>query len=265
MNNFQQRFGGIERLYGQKLANIFQQSHVTVVGIGGVGSWAVEALARTGFGYINLIDFDDVSSSNINRQVHSLTETIDRSKVEVMQERILSINPDCKVTIIDDRISSTNSEKFFDKNTGLLKTTQYVIDAIDTVKPKTALLAYCHRHKIPIIATGAAGGLTDPTQITFADLSKTTNDALAAKVRYNLRSNYNFSRNIKKRFAIECVYSTEQISYPQEDGSVSHQKPKGETLDCETGYGSSSCVTSVFGFVAVTRVIEKIIQQHSKN
>ncbi|MBF0264601.1 MAG: tRNA cyclic N6-threonylcarbamoyladenosine(37) synthase TcdA [Gammaproteobacteria bacterium] len=257
-STYQQRFGGIERLYGKQLTQLFQEVSVTVIGIGGVGSWVVEALARSGFANINIIDFDDISESNINRQIHSLTETIGKPKVEVMVQRVKSINPECNITGVDDRLSETNIEKFFDPQLGLLKQSQYIIDAIDSVKPKTALLAYCVRHKIPVITTGGAGGLCDPTQVSFADLSKTYNDALAAKVRYNLRSQYNFSRNPKTKMGIECVYSKEQPYYPQPDGTVSYEKPKGVTLDCATGYGSSTMVTATFGFVAVSRLIEKL-------
>jgi len=260
MDVFEQRFSGISRLYGQQVTTIIKQTHVLVIGVGGVGSWAAEALARSGFGQISLIDYDDIVASNINRQIHSTTTTLDLSKVDVMKERILSINPLCQVNNIDDRVSESNCDKFFCKENGLLKNIDYVIDAIDSVKAKTALLSYCVQHKVPIVTTGGAGGLSDPTSVSYCDLSKTYNDALAAKIRYNLRAKYGFSRNSKKKFNIECVFSTEQPMYPQEDGSVSLQKPqlKGETLDCQTGYGSSTLVTATFGFVTVARVVEKI-------
>jgi tRNA threonylcarbamoyladenosine dehydratase len=251
--DYQQRFAATERLYGQQLIEVFQQLHVVVIGVGGVGSWAAEALARNGIGFISLIDHDNISESNINRQIHSLDNSIDRPKVEVMKERIHLINSFCQVTSIKEMLTEDNCQS-------LLQHVDYVIDAIDSVKQKAALLNYCKRSKISVITTGGAGGLSDPTQITIADLSKTYNDPLAAKIRYLLRSKYQFSRNPKSKFAIDCVFSTEQAVYPQSDGSVSYTKPtvKGLRLDCNYGYGSSVCVTSSFGMIAVARILEKI-------
>jgi len=254
-NSYTQRFGGIGRLYGQHAISIFQQAHVAVIGIGGVGSWAVEALARNGIGQITLIDHDDIAISNINRQIHALDSTIDQSKVEVMKQRIREINPECQVNAVDDLLTHSNCQKYFATHY------DYVIDAIDSVKHKSALIYYCKRNKIPIITTGGAGGLIDPTQIEIVDLSKTYNDPLAAKVRSQLRHDYNFTRNLKSRFGVDCVYSTEQQMYPQGDGTVGPSKPgvKGLTLDCNSGYGSSSCVTAAFGFAATARVMSKIL------
>ncbi|MFK5894339.1 MAG: ThiF family adenylyltransferase, partial [Pseudomonadota bacterium] len=199
------------------------------------------------------IDHDSISESNINRQIHSLDNSIAQSKIEVMKQRIHLINSSCQVVTVNDMLTEDNCEKLINK-------VDYVIDAIDSVRQKAALLNYCKRCKIPIISTGGAGGLSDPTQITISDLSKTYNDPLAAKVRYLLRSRYNFSRNPKSKFSIDCVFSTEQAVYPQSDGSVSHAKPsvKGLRLDCNYGYGSSVCVTASFGMVAVARILEKI-------
>jgi len=258
MDDYQERFAATGRLYGQQLIHKLQQLHIVVVGIGGVGSWAAEALARNGVGQITLIDHDTISLSNINRQIHSLDNTIGHSKVEVMKERILLINPNCQVFIIKEMLSEDNCQLLLSLENA--QSVDYVIDAIDSVKQKAGLLAYCKRHKIPIISTGGAGGLSDPTQITIADLSKTYNDPLAAKVRYLLRSQYGFSRNPKSKFAIDCVFSTEQAVYPQADGTVSYSKPtvKGLRLDCNYGYGSSACVTASFGMIAVARVLEKI-------
>lgn len=255
------RFGGIERLYGVKEAAIIKSLHVCIVGIGGVGSWAVEALARTGVGEITIIDHDDIEESNINRQLHSLTESVGQSKVAVMAERIRQINPECNVHAVDDFITKTTLTKYMNNSF------DYVIDAIDSINFKAAMIYHCRRNKIPIITTGGAGGLTDPTQINVKDLSKTVYDPLAAKVRSILRRKYNFSKNIKRSFGVECVFSTQQQVYPKANGSVSKEKPgvKGVSLDCSMGFGASSCVTSVFGFVAVSRLIEKSIHNHLKN
>lgn len=251
------RFGGIARLYGIQQASIIKSLHICVVGIGGVGSWAVEALARTGVGEITLIDHDDISETNINRQLHSLSSTLNQSKVEVMAERILQINPECNVHAIDDFISEMTLDKYMDTSFN------YVIDAIDSIRFKAAVIHHCRRNKIPIITTGGAGGLTDPTQITVKDLSKTVNDRLASKVRSTLRKEYNFTRNLKRSFGVECVSSAQQKMYPKADGSVSKDKPgvKGISLDCNLGLGASSSVTSVFGFIAVSRVIEKSVRK----
>jgi tRNA A37 threonylcarbamoyladenosine dehydratase len=256
---FYERFGGIQRLYGSAGAEVIQNSHFCVIGIGGVGSWVVEALARTGVGAITFIDHDDIAASNSNRQLHTLGSTVGRTKAEVLAERVLDINPDCKVTAIDDLLVENNVAKYIGKEF------DYVVDAIDTIRHKAALLNHCSRNKIPVITTGGAGGITDPTQIQIADLSKTYNDPLAAKVRAKLRSDYGFSKNPKRRFGIDCVFSTEQSVYPKADGSVCQRKPgvKGASLDCNFGYGSATFVTATFGFVAVSRALQKLIARHA--
>ena len=260
-SSYSERFGGIQRLYGKTRAKWIPQLHICVIGIGGVGSWAAEALARSGVGHITLIDHDDIALSNINRQIHTLDSTLEQSKVLVMKERILQINPDCHCHAIDDLLTENNLSKY------IVADYDYVIDAIDSVKHKSALIYYCKRNKIPVITTGGAGGLIDPTAVEICDLSKTYNDPLAAKVRSQLRYHYNFSRNPKRRFGVECVFSTEQQVYPQADGSVGQEKPgvKGVSLDCNFGYGSSACVTSVFGFTAAARTIEKSLQKKARN
>lgn len=259
MSEFLQRFGGIVRLYGTSEAAILRHAHICIVGIGGVGSWAAEALARSGIGQLTLIDHDDIALSNINRQIHTLSSTLHQSKVEVMAKRIQEINPECHCHIIDDFLSDTNLEKY------LRRDYSYVIDAIDSIRFKAAMIYYCKRNKIPIITTGGAGGLIDPTQISIADLSRTWNDPLAAKVRSRLRHEYGFP-NGKRSFGVPCVFSTEQQRYPKADGSVCHAKPgiKGASLDCNFGFGSSTCVTASFGFAAAARAMQKIIEKHTR-
>jgi tRNA A37 threonylcarbamoyladenosine dehydratase len=258
-DDYNERFGGIRRLYGATEAEVIHHSHFCVVGIGGVGSWAVEALARSGVGAITLIDHDDIAPSNSNRQLHTLSSTLNRSKVEVMAERVLEINPSCEVHAIDDLLVESNIEKYIHSNFDC------VIDAIDSIRHKAALIYYCKRNKIPIITTGGAGGITDPTRIEITDLSRTHNDPLAAKVRARLRATYGYSRNPKSRFGIDCVFSTQQHRYPKEDGTVCQQKPgvKGVTLDCNFGYGSATFVTASFAFAAVARAIEKLLSRKS--
>lgn len=257
----EQRFGGIRRLYGIPAYDAFSKAHISVVGIGGVGSWAAEALARSGIGQITLIDMDDVCVTNTNRQLHALDNTIGRSKVDVMAERIRAINPDCQVHAVEDFITSENVAELLNHQF------DYVIDAIDSLKPKAAMVAWCRRNKVKIITTGGAGGQIDPTKILISDLSRTERDPLAAKLRNFLRRYYNFPKNTKRRFEIECVYSTEQLRYQQEDGSISLQRPEwgaNTQLGCDAGFGSSTVVTATFGFVAAGRVLEKLAKAADK-
>ncbi|WP_019675578.1 tRNA cyclic N6-threonylcarbamoyladenosine(37) synthase TcdA [Arsukibacterium perlucidum] len=259
MSDYLLRFAGIGRLYGTNALQAFSRAHVCVIGIGGVGSWAAEALARSGVGEITLIDLDDVCISNINRQLHALTDTVGQDKVAVMAQRIKAINPECIVHQIEDFIGSDNLRQLITTDM------DYVVDAIDSIKAKVALLAHCKRNKINVISTGGAGGQTDPTRIQIADLTQTINDPLLAKVRNTLRRDYNYSRNPKRRFGIECVFSTEQLVYPQPDGSVCQQKTAQLTaevssmrLDCSGGFGATTVVTASFGLAAVSRVLQKM-------
>jgi tRNA threonylcarbamoyladenosine dehydratase len=264
MSDYELRFAGIGRLYGIAALETFRAAHVCVVGIGGVGSWAAEALARSGIGRITLIDLDDVCVSNINRQLHALTDTVGQDKVAVMAQRIAAINPDCVVHQIADFVTTDNLRELISSDM------DYVIDAIDAIKAKVALIAHCKRNKIKLICTGGAGGQTDPTQIQIADLTQTINDPLLAKVRNSLRRDFNYSRNPKRRFGVDCVFSTEQLVYPQPDGSVCQQKTpqltdNGEVssmrLDCSGGFGAVTVVTASFGFAAVSKVLKKLAQK----
>ena len=256
-SDYEQRFGGIRRLYGSQEQACIHAMHICVVGLGGVGSWAVEALARSGVGNLTIIDYDTIASSNINRQLPATTDTLGRKKAEVLAARVESINPECNVTIIDDFITLDTLSDYLDRGYS------YVIDAIDSIKFKSGIIYYCKRNKIPVITTGGAGGLIDPTQIKIRDLNKTHNDPLAAKVRSFLRGQYGYTRNTQRYFGIECVYSLEQPRYPKEGGKVSFEKPgiHGVSMDCNFAYGSSTMVTASFGFIAAARVIEKSIKK----
>jgi tRNA A37 threonylcarbamoyladenosine dehydratase len=250
------RFSGLARLYGSDGLQKLQHASVVVVGIGGVGSWSAEALARTAVGSITLIDLDDIALSNVNRQLHALSSTIEASKVEIMKQRILDINPDCNVTVIEDFVTTETLHDYI--NTSF----DVVIDAVDSIKAKAAMIAFCKRNKIKIITVGGAGGQVDPLKISCNDLAKTIQDPLAAKLRSELRRFYNFSKNPKRNFGVECVYSTEQLRYPQADGSVSFEKGQQQgagKMDCATGFGAYVGVTATFGLVAATRAIHYII------
>ena len=258
MSQFNQRFGGTQRLYGVNQTEILNASHVCVVGIGGVGCWVAEGLARSAIGQLTLIDLDDICVTNTNRQIHAMVDTVGQAKVEVMAQRIRQINPDCQVHCIEDFVSPDNVQSLLDSRF------DYVVDATDSVKAKAAMIAHCKRQKIAIITIGGAGGQVDPTRIAVADLTKTIQDPLAAKLRSELRRNYNFTTNSKRRFAVECVYSTEQLRYPQADGTVCHNKNLSEgsvKLDCNSGFGASVAVTASFGFVAAARVIAKLLDK----
>lgn len=248
VDNYQQRFGGIARLYGQTALERLRQAHICVIGIGGVGSWVVEALARSGVGKMTLIDMDDICVTNINRQLPALTGNIGKLKTEVMKERVQHINPEAEVHIIDDFLSVENLTDYL--NQGY----DYVIDAIDNVKTKAALIAYCKRNKIKVMAIGGAGGQTDPSQIQIADLSKTVQDPLLAKVRSLLRKNYHFSQNPKRKFGIDCVFSTQPLIFPQTEGDCA----VSATMNCANGFGAATMITATFGFFAVARVIDKL-------
>lgn len=243
----ERRFGGVGRLYGDEGAARLEQAHVCVVGIGGVGSWAAEALARSGVGAITLIDLDMVAESNTNRQIHALEEMYGKAKVDAMAERITAINPDCRVSKIEDFITPENTARLLEGPFDA------VIDAIDQVKAKAAMLAHCRRHQLPIVTAGAAGGQMDPTQIRLADLSQTVQDPLLAKVRSLLRREYGFPRDGKKKFGVIAVYSTEQLRYPK-TGAVCTTDSGPTGLNC-AGFGSSICVTSVFGMAAAAHVL----------
>ena len=250
VDNYEQRFGGIGRLYTPEGLSKLRQAHVCVIGIGGVGSWAVEALARTGIGKITMIDMDDICVTNINRQIHAMTGTVAQLKTESMKERVERINPECVVEIIDDFISPENIPEYLNRGY------DYVIDAIDSVKTKAALIAYCKRNKIKLITTGGAGGQTDPSQIQIADLSRTIQDPLASKVRSLLRKEYNFSQNPKRKFGVDCVFSTQPLIFPKmgEGCEIS------ATMNCANGFGAVTMVTATFGFFAVSRVVDKLLK-----
>lgn len=244
------RFGGVRRLYGSAAFERFQAAHVCVVGIGGVGSWAAEALARSAIGKITLIDLDMVAESNVNRQIHALGDAFGKAKTTAMAERILAINPDCQVSEIEDFVTHDNLEAL------LGRSFDFVVDAIDQVRIKTAMIAWCHGHDIPLVTAGGAGGQIDPTRIEITDLSRTVQDPLLSKVRSQLRKEYGFPRDPKKKFGIPAVFSNEPLRYP-ENGAACDAAPSVTGLNC-AGYGSSVCVTAPFGLFAAAEVLRQL-------
>lgn len=250
------RFAGIARLYGVEGLARLRAAHVAVVGIGGVGSWAAEAMARSGVGEISLFDMDDVCVSNSNRQLHALDSTVGRPKVEVMADRIRAINPDCIVHAVADFVTRDTMAECITPDM------DFVIDCIDSVNAKAALISWCKRRKIQMVTTGGAGGQIDPTLIQIADLNRTFNDPLASKVRSTLRRDYGFSRTPNRHYSVPCVFSTEQLRYPKPDGSICLEKKfvgEGVKLDCAGGFGAVMMVTATFGMIAATRAVDKLV------
>ena len=250
---YHDRFSGIARLYGNSGSDAIRRAHVAVIGIGGVGSWSAEALARTGVGEITLVDLDDICVSNTNRQIHALSQTVGQSKVNVMAERLHSINPECHLNAEDYFLTEKTLESVLDRPlTG-------VIDAIDAVRPKCLLLAECVKRGIPVVTCGAAGGRRDANLIRTEDLSRSFNDALLHQVRKNLRSNYGFpsGEGSRKKFDIRAIFSPEDVLYPQGDGCVSHERSPTQAAGfrCDAGLGAVTHVTATFGLLAAGEMI----------
>ena len=251
--DFERRFGGIARLYGDAALAHFRHAHVCVIGVGGVGSWAVEGLARSAIGKITMIDLDNLAESNINRQIHALSETLGQAKVTALAERIAQINPTCVVTEIEEFIDPDNLEQMLP-----VGRFDYVIDAIDNVRAKTAVIAYCRDKKIPLVTIGSAGGQIDPTRIAICDLCRTEQEPLLAKVRKRLRALHGFPRGTKNKFGIDAVYSTEPLRFPEL--CATDDEASGITgLNC-AGFGSAIVVTASFGLVAAGHVLQKLAQ-----
>ena len=256
----QRRFGGIARLYGDAGLLRLNAAHVCVVGLGGVGSWVAESLARSAVGQLTLIDMDVVSESNINRQLVATQADIGRDKGLVMRDRIHQINDQCQVNVVDEFVTKDNLNELIDPSFS------YVIDCIDDYRVKAALIHFCKSNKIKILTTGGAGGQLDPSKIKQTDLSRTQHDVLLSTTRKLLRQDYRFARNVKRSFGVPCVYSDEQLVYPDGNGGLSPQRPavdptKGVTnnaLNCAGGMGSITHVTGAFAFFASGFVLNQL-------
>lgn len=249
-DEYERRFAGVEKIYGDEAFRQYEHSHVMVIGIGGVGSWAVEALARTGIAELTLVDMDVIAASNINRQLPALSSTLGREKIEVMAERCLSINPRIRINMVDDYLTADNVKEL------LSNPPDVVLDCIDDVKAKLALMLHCRFNKIPLIVSGGAGGKLDPLKIRVADLSKTEQDPMLAKLRSQLRSK-GICKKPKDKFGITCVYS---VDNPFSSAEVC----ASAGLRCG-GYGSAVVVTSSFAMIAVSEVLKKLAPKKVKN
>ena len=236
------RFGGVSRLYGPVLRERFLNATVVVAGLGGVGSWAAEALARTGIGHLVIIDFDHISESNTNRQLHAIEGQFGKAKVEAMKERILQINPEINLTACDEFLEPENLDRLIPANA-------LILDATDSVQTKIALSVWAVKNNRALVMCGAAGGKSDPTSVRCEDLSRTEQDALLAKVRQGLRQDHGFSRNLKKKIGIRAIYSHEPRAGASSGG-----------LAC-SGYGSTVMVTAACGLAAAAEILNLISAQ----
>lgn len=249
--DYEVRFSGIARLYGRVGLERLRTSHAAVIGIGGVGSWVAEALARSGVGTITLVDLDEVCVSNVNRQLHALDGEIGKAKVVSMAARIRAINPAC--------VLHEQHMFFGEKTANTLLSTPYgvVVEAIDEVDKKCLLIDECTMRGIPLVVVGAAGGRRDPARVKAADLSRSYDDPLLKKVRKQLRKQHGFPRSPRRKWRICCVFSDEPMCYPQPDGSVcgSPIRDANLKLDCASGYGTASFVTGTFGFAAAAQAV----------
>ena len=251
---FERRFGGLRRLYGVEGAQRIFNAHVVVVGIGGVGSWAVEALARSGVRRLTLIDLDHVSESNINRQIHALEPTLGLAKTEAMRERIALFHPDCVVDVADDFVTPDNWPSLLETVTGRDSLPSAVIDACDQVRAKTTLSVWAATHAVPLITVGAAGGKRFAHAVEVADLADVTHDPLLAQLRYRLRKHHGGART--GRMGVGCVFSRETVAPP--DASCNIDNVDG-SLNCH-GYGSVVSVTASFGFCAAGWVLNTLVE-----
>lgn len=251
------RFEGVVKSYGPVTLEKLTMSHVAVVGLGGVGSWCVETLARTGIGSITLMDLDDICLSNTNRQIHAIEGSYGKMKSNALRERILDINPDCKVGRIEDFFDEKSCDSFFEHKFDL------VIDCIDSAKNKSLLISECYTRKIPVITVGAAGGRKDPAKLQIIDLNKTYNDKLLMRVRQILKRKYKISKSGRNNLHIPCVFSIELVDFPDLDEQFCNSNtdqlvPTNNKLNCQGTMGSLMHITATMGIMAASIAINKI-------
>jgi tRNA A37 threonylcarbamoyladenosine dehydratase len=264
MSDYEFRFGGLERLYGAGALLRLRKAHVAVIGIGGVGSWAVEALARSGVGTLTLVDLDEVCVSNVNRQLPAVEETLGRSKVEVMAERVQSIHPGCQVHPCLEFLTESSVDRILDdfqSRQGL-----WVIDAIDSSPNKCRLVLGCQKRSLQLVISGAAGGRRDPTRVRITDLAEVTHDRLLADLRGRLRREPTFNGG-RRTWGLPTVHSPEPPQKPVPAGTCdkNSQPPTEDVspprMNCQHGYGAAAFVTGVFGFAAAGYVIQRVCQE----
>ena len=258
------RFSGLARLYGNDAPAQLAQGHIAVAGLGGVGSWCAEALARSGVGQLTLIDLDHIAESNINRQVHALTDTLGQSKVQAMAQRIEGINPACRLTVVDDFVAPENVSTVFDSGV------QVVIDCTDQIIAKVAMILEARRRRIPVVVCGGAGGKTDLLALKADDLAFSTNDALLAKLRHVLRRHHGFpkggaaggkARRRVPKMGVRVIWFDQAAVLPAEwqNGEMPAGAPQG--ISC-AGYGSAVALTATMGLVAANDAIQQLLKKH---
>jgi len=248
------RFGGVARLYGREALEKLARAHVCVIGIGGVGSWIVEALARSGVGALTLIDLDDVCITNTNRQVPALEGEYGRPKIDVLAERVRRINPACGVNLHHAFLTETNAGDLI--HSGYT----YVVDAVDRMTPKALIIAYGRDLGLDVLTIGGAGGRRDPTRIRVGDLGATSGDMLLKLVRKKLRRSHNWPPGKGHTMGVAAVYSSEPQVYPWSNGDLCATAEPGSNLhmDCASGFGAACFVTGAFGFAAAGEIVRRI-------
>lgn len=246
--DLERRFGGLRRLYGDAGYARLRALRVAVVGLGGVGSWAVEALARCGVAELVLVDMDHVAESNINRQIQATGATLGMAKGEALATRIADIHPGCRLTVVDDFVSADNWPAL------LPGPVDAVIDACDQVRAKTAMAAWALRERMPLVCCGAAGGKRHAERLDITDLSAVTHDPLLAALRQRLRREHGAAKAGHGEIGVRCVFSRESVAKPADAACASDQGGVDGSLNCH-GYGSSVTVTASFGLAAAGEVI----------
>jgi tRNA A37 threonylcarbamoyladenosine dehydratase len=259
--HYTDRFGGMGRLFGRGALDRLRDAHVCVMGVGGVGSWTVEGLARSGVGALTLVDLDDVCVTNVNRQLPALDGQIGRPKITVLAERVRLINPACRVTEIPDFFTASTAA-------AMLGSVRFdcVVDAIDNASNKALLIAECVKRGLPCVAVGGAGGKREATLIRAGDLGESGGDDLLRLVRRNLRSFHGFAKGSGNRYGVRCVFSAEKPVYPWADGTCSAEPEPGSNLklDCASGFGTAVWVTATFGLVAAQEAVGCVLRAGDK-
>ena len=263
------RFSGVGRLLGRDALHRFRDARIAVVGVGGVGTWAAEALSRSGVGTITLIDLDDICVTNVNRQLHALEGDIGRSKVKVMAERMRRIFPDGEVREVEAFLTKSNvADLVPDPTVDPEQSYDAVIDAIDEVGHKCVLIDHCRRLGIPLVVGGGAGGKQDPTKVRCGDLAHATHDRLLKKVRRTLRQEFGYPEDEASRrlpLGVDAIFSAEDAVFPWADGTVRDSaEPTGDSpvrINCESGFGTASFVTGAFGFAAAAAALRRVSQR----
>lgn len=247
-DDYTRRFAGVARVYGDAALQRFERSHAVIVGLGGVGSWVVEALARNGIGRFTLVDMDVVVASNVNRQLAALTAEFGRSKADVLADRIRGINPRAQIRVVDDFLTRENATDILTPQPDL------IMDCCDDAKAKLSLVLHARRHRNVLIVCGAAGGKTDPSRLYIEDIARCEQDPLLARLRKRLRKHHGYPQEPGKPFGIHCVYSDEPMHTP-----IDVCDSAG--LNC-SGYGSAMTVTASMGLLAVSQALT-LLQRRS--